>query len=387
MKLHRQGPDAAGAARLALAAALLALGGCGSIQSFLDPSNIDYRSSARGPGLDVPPDLVGPKVDERYVVPERGTGQTFSGYSRERQAGSRDATNEPTVLATRQGARIERDGALRWLVLEQPPEKLWPLLKEFWVAEGFVLALDASELGIMETDWVKRQQKAETSGGLRGVLSSALGTAYSTYEQDRYRTRIERAPNGGTEVFISHKAMEEVVDKKTQDSTVWQPAPSRPELEIEFMRRLMLRLGSPPAQVAGIVAEAAAKAPERATVQPDQGVLNGLSLREGFDRAWREVGLVIDRIGFTVEDRDRSKGTYFVRYVDLDRRDPRQGTLSRIFSGERRDLAGQRYQIIVKGEGAASAVSVRGEAGKAPESEADLRIANRIIALLHERMR
>jgi hypothetical protein len=37
---------------------------------------------------------------------------------------------------------------------------------------------------------------------------------------------------------------------------------------------------------------------------------------EGFDRAWRRVGLALDRAGFTVEDRDRTQGIYFVRYIN-----------------------------------------------------------------------
>ena len=41
-----------------------------------------------------------------------------------------------------------------------------------------------------------------------------------------------------------------------------------------------------------------------------------LTLDEPFDRAWRRVGLALDRVGFTVEDRDRAKGLYYVRYVD-----------------------------------------------------------------------
>ncbi len=119
----------------------------------------------------------------------------------------------------------------------------------------------------------------------------------------------------------------------------------------------------------------------------NQGDLASLQVAEGFDRAWREVGLVLDRVGFTVEDRDRSKGTYFVRYVDLDRRDPRQGTISRFFSGERKDLMGQRYQIAIAGSASEVMVTVREEGGQPPQTAENKRVANRIIALLHEEMK
>ncbi len=375
---------------LFVVAASLVSSACSTIQNALDPSNIDYRGATRGPGLDVPPDLIGPKADDRYVVPDRTTGKTYSGYASERRAvedlGNQAGAAKAEVLPARDGARIERDGRLRWLVIDKRPDQAWPLLVEFWKSEGFELPLESPAIGMMETDWNKRREKAESTG-LRGLLSSGLGTAYSTAVQDRFRTRVEPAPGGGTEILISHQAMEEVVDSKLADSTIWQPAPSRPELELEFTRRLMLRLGGTPNEVQREVARAEAPRPARATIVSAPGAVDSITVTEGFDRAWRELGLVIDRIGFTVEDRDRSKGTYFVRYVDLDRRDPRQGTMSRLFSGERKDLSGQRYQIVVGGEAASTRVTVLGEAGKPLQSEEDRRVGNRIIALLHERLR
>jgi outer membrane protein assembly factor BamC len=375
---------------------VVGLGGCETFRNLFDPSNVDYKSAKKGPGLDVPPDLVGPKADDRYVVPERGTGKTYSDYSRDRQEQNRDqpTSTAPAVLAQREGAYIERDGALRWLVVDQPPEKVWPQLEDFWKLEGIPIRTASAELGTMDTAFAPRNERPER-GGIRGVLSRGLGTTYTTSLQDAYRTRIERAPGGGTEIYVAHRALEEVVNSPLQDSTIWQPGPNRPELEVEMLRRMMLRLGRTPEKVsqeamaAAIAPAAASPRPDRVEVFPDQGALNGLRLNEGFERTWREVGIAIDRIGFTVEDRDRSKGTYFVRYVDLDRRDPRQGPLSRLFSGERKDLAGQRYQIRVEGGGAAAAsrVSVRSDVGQIPTTDADVRIANRIVALLHERMR
>jgi len=378
---------------------VVGLGGCETFRNLFDPSNVDYKSAKKGPGLDVPPDLVGPKADDRYVVPERGTGKTYSDYSRDRQEQNRDqpTSTAPAVLAQREGARIERDGALRWLVVDQPPEKVWPQLEDFWKVQGIPIRTASAELGTMDTQFTGRRELPERTG-IRGVLTRGLGTSYTTSMQDAYRTRIEPGPDGGTEIYVAHRALEEMVNSPLQDSTIWQPGPNRPELEVEMLRRMMLRLGRTPEKVsqeamAAVIATPAGSPsprPDRVEVFPDQGSLNGLRLNEGFERTWREVGLAIDRIGFTVEDRDRSKGTYFVRYVDLDRRDPRQGPLSRLFSGERKDLAGQRYQIRVEGGGTtarASRVSVRSDVGEAPTTDADVRIATRIVALLHERMR
>ena len=197
-------------------------------------------------------------------------------------------------------------------------------------------------------------------------MSRTFGSSYSSGERDRYRTRLERAPDGVTEIYVTHRGMEEVVTGIQRDESVWQARPSDPELEIEYLRRMLAQFGTPrqsitvaarPSGNGQSATGAASAAGSERTRIVEQSDVSTLQLKEGFDRAWREVGLVLDRVGFTVEDRDRSKGTYFVRYVDLDRRDPRQGTISRFFSGERKDLMGQRYQIAIVGSSSEVTVS------------------------------
>ena len=400
---------------LAAALAIACLGACNSIRTFMDPANIEYRGASQGPALDVPPDLVTPQSSERYTLPSRSSTQTLSEFQRERAAAGDAAPRGNEVLPERQGAKIERDGEMRWIVINQPPEKVWLVLKDFWASQGFNLAIDSPQTGIMETEWAERREKVETTG-LRGLLSRTLGSSYATGERDRYRTRLERLPNGVTEVYLSHRGMEEVVTGIQKDQSIWQARPTDPELEIEYLRRMLVQFGvqrdattvaegsadrkaadaggAASASDGGAAATRSGDGDGRTRIVNQQDVAS-LQVSEGFDRAWREVGLVLDRVGFTVEDRDRSKGTYFVRYVDLDRRDPRQGAISRFFSGERKDLMGQRYQIAVVGANAAGnpgssadvMVTVRDERGEVPATPENKRVANRIIALLHEEMK
>ena len=386
--------------RTRLAGLLLAvafLSACSSIRSFMDPGNIEYRGAGQGPPLDVPPDLVTPQGSERYTLPERSSSaQMLSDFNRDRAAAGDASPRSSNVLPVRENARIERDGEFRWVVIKQPVEKVWPLLKDFWASQGFNLAVDSPQTGIMETEWAERRQKVENTG-VRGMLSRMFGSSYSTGERDRYRTRLDRLPDGSTEIYVSHRGMEEVVTGIQRDQSVWQARPNDPELEIEYLRRILTQFGTPREAIAvagaANVAGDANAAPAAGTQQAQrtrvvtEADLAKLQVDEGFDRAWREVGLVLDRVGFTVEDRDRSKGTYFVRYVDLDRRDPRQGAISRFFSGERKDLMGQRYQIAIVGGASDVTVAVRDEGGQAPTSPENKRVANRIIALLHEEMK
>jgi outer membrane protein assembly factor BamC len=300
----------------AAAAALIALAvaGCGTTDGLLDGgSRIEYKSAQKLPPLDVPPDLTAPGRDSRYDVPESGRGATtLSGYQAGRAQQPRAGTE--SLLPAVEGVRVERDGDQRWLVVNRPPEALWPLLKTFWQENGLLIARELPEAGVMETGWSENRAKIPDSW-IRRTLGSLIEPLHSTAERDKYRTRLEPAPGGGTEVYISHRGLVEVYVNQEGLQTAWQPRPGDPGLEAEFLRRLMVRLGVPQEEARTKVVSAQPAA-ARAELTTGAGGEPRLEVREPFDRAWRRVGLALDRVGFTVEDRDRQKGVYFVRYAD-----------------------------------------------------------------------
>jgi outer membrane protein assembly factor BamC len=379
---------------LALFAALL--GGCSISDGFRDVTSIEYKSASKGPPLDIPPDLVKPRGDERFAIPDRpAAGTTFSDFSRERAVERAAPTaGGPVVLPQPQGARIERQGSQRWLVVDQSPEKVWPVVRDFWSESGFALRLESPETGIMETDWSERRAAVPDSW-LRSQLSRVLNSLYTAGERDKFRTRLESSGKG-TEIFVSHRGMTEELTGAQKESTVWVTRPSDPELEAEFLRRLMLRFGP----VGGATQQASlgpgltggpgpAPVPVRAQIVDVDG-RQVVVLTEGFDRSWRQVGLALDRSGFTVEDRDRSKGAFFVRYVDPEQEARARGVIDRVFgTGPKKDLTGRRYQIVIQdgAAGGGSRVSVFDEAGKVPSVEADKRNVTRIVSILHEQLR
>jgi outer membrane protein assembly factor BamC len=342
-----------------------------------------YKSSGTLPPLEVPPDLTSPSRDSRYVVPDSSTTTaTLSGY----QAGRREAKpSSGGVLPQVDGMHIERAGTQRWLVVDQPPEKLWPLIKDFWQENGFLVKAEMPEVGVMETDWLESHPKFG-DGPVRNVLSRALDSLYSSGLRDKYRTRLERSPDGkGTEVYISHRGLEEVYgshDAVTSGvgDTKWQARPSDPELEAEYLRRLMVSLGEKPEKASELVKASEKPADERAKIT--KGVSGELlEVYEPFDRAWRRVGLALDRVGFTVEDRDRQKGVYFVRYADPESAN-KQGFFSRWFSTTR-TLQTEQYRIQVTEAGTSSQVNVLNKDGAADSSKT----AQRILSLLQEQLK
>ena len=347
---------AAAWSRLGLvAAAALIASGC----SMLQEDKIDYKSAKRGSSLDVPPDLTQLSRDSRYNVP--GTTVTASGYQAAQPA---QATAATTATATVGDVRIERAGNQRWLVVNRPADKLWSPVRDFWQENGFLLDIDQETLGIMETDWAENRAKLPQDF-IRSTIGKVFENLYSTGERDRFRTRLERTANGGTEVYISHRGMVEVYSSTNKDQTVWQPRPADVELETEFLRRLMVKLGVTEAQAQAVTATAPVQAAAKVVTVNNAPVVQ---FEDNFGRAWRRVGLSLDRTGFTVEDRDRSKGIYFVRYVEPVTNATEPGFFSKLFGGSKKEAATERYQVVVRSAGTATTVSVLGAQGQADAS-------------------
>lgn len=351
-----------------LAVAVAAVSAC----SVFDSEKINYKSASKGVTLDVPPDLTQLTRDSRYVV--AGGAVTANGF----QASQAAAPSGPAAAASALGdVRIERTGNQRWLVVKRPADKLWDPVREFWVENGFLLAIDQPNVGIMETDWAENRAKLPQDI-VRSTLGKVFDGLYSTGERDKFRTRFERAADGSTEIYISHRGMAEVyTNNTTRDQTIWQPRPVDPELETEFLRRLLVKLGASQEQSTAIVASAVeAKPTARVSTVGGTPVVQ---LDDGFDRAWRRIGLTLDRTGFTVEDRDRSQGIYFVRYVAPNADKKEQSFIGKIFSSANSATPPVKYRISVKTEGALTNVSVLNASG-APEKSADAQRIVKIIA-------
>ncbi len=354
------------ASKLALLGLPLALVAC----SALEPDKVDYKAATKAPSLAIPPDLTQLPRDSRYATP--GSTVSATGFQ---NAAQNSAQN--TVASSFAGMRVEGQGLQRWLVVDQPPEKLWPLIRSFWEETGFKLPLDDAQLGIMETEWNENRGKLPQDF-IRRTVGKYLDNLYSTGELDKYRTRLERNATGGTEIYISHRGLVETFKDDQRIKTTWQPRPAEPDLEYEMLRRLMIKLGAP-AQQAGALIDTATIARQTARVDTRDGQPVVL-ISEGFDRAWRRVGLTLDRTGFTVEDRDRSQGTYFVRYVEpKPPGEEEPGFFSRLFSGSPKDKTPQKYRITVRSQGENSTVSVLNAEG-APEASEHAQSILKVIA-------
>ena len=357
----------------------LALGGCSTIENFVAGDKIDYRTAGnRTAGLEVPPDLTQLARDSRY----QPAGGAVSAAAIQSAAPAPATVQSATTVAPVQigDVRIERQGNQRWLVTSLTPEQLWPRLQAFWKDNGFTLAVDQAATGVMETEWNENRAKLPQDI-VRSTVGRVFDSLYSTGERDKFRTRVERTPSG-SEVYISHRGVQEVYTNTQKDSTIWQPRPADPQLEAAFLARLLTRLGVSEESAKTAVASAPVP-PARARIVPDQPGAT-LQVDDSFDRAWRRVGLALDRGGFTVEDRDRTQGLYFVRYIDpkdVGKAEP--GFFAKLFGKDQTVGGLARYRVQVKADGERSNVSVQNAQG-APEAGAT---GQRIVSLLLDELK
>ena len=364
-------------------ALMLSLTGCGMMSSVVGDNKVDYKSAKKASTLDVPPDLTQLSKDNRYSLPNTDRGvATASGYQAARGGAPTAAASTNEVATTGAGAvRVERAGNQRWLVVQQTPEALWPQLKSFWEESGFTLAEDNATAGVMETEWNENRAKIPQDF-IRNTIGKVFDSLYSSGERDKYRTRIERGANGATEIYISHRGTQEVVTGAQNESTLWTNRNSDPNLEAIFLAKLMTKLGgSKDEATARTSVDNAVVAAQHASIV-GEGAGKYIKTDEGFDRTWRRVGLALDRAGFTVEDRDRVQGVYFVRYVN----DTVQGKgwLSKLFGPSDKEKEAQRYRISVRADGTSSTqVSVWTSENKPDTSP----VAEKILALLHEQLK
>lgn len=302
---------------------------CDSIP-FVDNTS-DYKGAGRSKPLEVPPDLTAMRTSEAYSVPGSAT---YSGYSQDQEG---QEVGVEQVLPSAEGVRMEKAGAQRWLVVNAPAERIWPVIREFWLDQGFAVRVENPQTGVMETQWIEADAlKLKEDGRNVGQKFDAwLDKLSGLADRRKFRTRLERGEKEDTtEIYMTHLTVAgapddgknyvntqlgkidtgyrvDAADKKTNTATQFDS-----DLDAELLRRLMVKLGISEKQAEQIAANPVSQ--QRATVVKEDDSSVTLNINDSFDRGWRRVGLALDRVGFVTEDKDRSQGLFIVRYADVD---------------------------------------------------------------------
>jgi outer membrane protein assembly factor BamC len=335
------------ATRLAvLALALGTLAGCDTLNDWFASDRVNYKATSSAPPLTVPSDLTASQSDQHYVAPPADAA--LGGAP---QRATTAAGNKTFGMPSQQdplGMHIERDGDRRWLVLDgRSPDQVWPQLQEFWSENGFSLKTDAPDTGIMQTNWAENRANIPDDW-FRRTIGKVVDFAYSSGTRDSFRTLVTRGADGQTDISITHSALEEVLTGQDKTSSRWVERPRDPALEAEFLAKLMQKFGLTDAQSKQLLTDArSSTAPVSIALASDGG--STLDLAESFDSAWLRVGLALDRTNFTVDNRDRQKGIYYVRYADSMQELKREGLFGKLFAGDKKNSKqGQEYMVNVR---------------------------------------
>ena len=380
---------------LVLLVLAIGLSSCSSVDvdEYLPDKKVEYKRERQAErNLEIPPDLTSDRINDRMSVPDTfgGVSTSYTEFVTDRKL--RDADGGPraaaggSVLPAIQDIEVRRDGDVRWLLVNAAPEEVWPRVIDFWQENGILMAEENPTVGIMRTAWL--ENRAEIS---RDIVTDAIRTVFDgLYEagtQDQYRVRLERTDDNNTEIYMTHFGMEEQVIQSSGggvENTVWVPRERDPALEVEMMRQLMVFMGAADERARAQLAAGKQRKQTRSQMMRTRDGTQ-LLIDETFSRAWRLVGLALDRVGFAVEDRDRSKGIYFVRYNDPSKQDADKSWLSSLafWSEDKNVDKVNRYQVQMRSSENQTVVTVADEKGQRTESPT----GTRILTLLKEQIR
>ena len=368
------------------------LSGCSALGLDFTEDKVQYESSNSRAPLEIPPDLDQVTRNDRYNIPSRPQIVSANAEAAKAQMEAEARGDAPAqVLPQTEVAKVVRDGSVRYVHVSEPPEKIWPLLSDFWASVGLVVKSQDATTGVMQTEWAENKANLPKDI-IRATLGRAIDFVYDTGTRDQYRARMERADDGTTNIYITHRQMVEVLKGRQEDSTIWQPGPSDPELEAVMLTKLAQKLEQEFNPAAKPAEQAAVDELQAVKYQPMSEVINGpdgkpeaVVISEPFDRAWRRVGVALDRSGFEVVDRDRSQGLVLSRYLDPDyeqQKKSEQGFFTNLFS-KAKAVDPVQYRLRLAPEGDKTRVTVLSAEGRADETG----VAPRILTLVGEATR
>ena len=358
------------------------------LDDYLPDQRLQYKKQREASeNLEIPPNLTAGTFDDAMDVPPLGGTTTYSEYVGERSKRRRIA-GSGEVLPEAKDAKLRREGNNRWLEISGSPQQIWPRVVGFWRSQGILLVEQDPTTGIMKTDWLENRAEIRTDM-VTNLLRKVADGLYATSLRDQYRVRIEPGINAGTtDLYLTHRAMEERFRSNTvgeDTSTVWEPAATDPGKEAAMLRRLLVYLGVSGKRATELAAEqqqTGSGAKSKLTTGP--GGESVLIVSDELRRAWRLTGVALDRVGFAVEDRDRTQGIYYVRYDDPSQGIEKKGWGSKLAfwrSDDKKSVA--QYQVKLTASGAETRVVVRDRVGRpAPPATAD-----RILGLLNKEIR
>lgn len=379
-----------------LAGVAFSLVGCSQLEKIgihMPGERAEYESSSSRSPLEIPPDLNSIDTTDRFAIPGRPRTISANAQSDYNEAMAKKlGTAKGSVLPETVSAKVIRDGQTRYVHVTVPADRVWPVLQDFWPSVGLEIKTQNAQTGVMQTEWAENKANLPKDI-IRATFGKIFDFVYDTGLRDQFRARMERNEDGTTDIYITHKQMVEVLAGKDADNTIWQPGPSDPQLEAEMLSRLALKLETEfNPEIKSEAAQATAREEVVKQTQAVTDLINDadgkaveLVINEPFDRAWRRAGLAMDRAGFNLVDRDRSRGIYLISYLDSDyeaKKKAERGFFANMFNKDQ-PVEVPEYRIRLAESDGKTRVTVTGPDGKADTTGA----APKILSVLSEQLR
>ncbi len=262
-----------------------------------------YLDASLGDRLELPPDLQEYDAKAKFELPD-----SFSGTDESER-------DKIPVLARVESLHLQGDGDLYWLVVEEPVENLYQQVKNYWSSEGYRLVVDEPVIGLMQTEWIYREEGTRDESG--SWFENLFSSADLFLSQNQFRTRIERGEQGQSRIYLTHRGSEYVylLDRENRSPVTdidaneeWRFRQPEPELEIEMLSRLMVYLGLQRDNVDRQFEGVKLFAP-RAFMHVDTEENSPfLILKDAYQIAWNRVYHNLERMNFKIDSAEFKSG-------------------------------------------------------------------------------
>ncbi len=231
------------------------------------------------------------------------------------------------------GVQLRKLDDQRWIVVAQPPNQVWPLVRQFWDLHRVAVVYEQPNKGVLETRWVKRNDERQS------LMNRVKGRVYLGDDLlDKYRVSVEQGIRRGlTEVHVVQRSVG-LYDSASAPS-VYEPNEAWPTqsenlaLSAAVIDELITYLAKQvvSGQTTSFLAEGIVGKSRVGIVNVDDSV--ALQLEARFDRAWASVVKSEDERILKVTDRNRSEGNIFITYNERAKQEE-PGIFARIFGAD-----------------------------------------------------
>ncbi len=289
---------------------VIGLSGCSYLfgnDGYFRDRGSDYLEAETIPPIQIPKELDKSSLEQLFVIPPIEAGEAVLTSEFKVPRPDRVAINRHE-----DNIRIQKLGNRRWVVIDSPPEKVWPRVLQFLADSNIGISMKNPIKGMIETTWLPYQDDEVT--------------------KNKYRIFIEHSLQHGTsEIHVRHVMVPRSVSGGGH--LTWPNVSVNPERETWLIDELVGQLVQDERTSVSFLAQAIDSEVKSKLIVAD-GSVPTIEIKLDYARAWASLGLALDRGGFDVNDKDRENGTYYVSHSDKDDDDQEPGFFSRLLGGK-----------------------------------------------------